>query len=525
MSKIKIACIGAGYFAKFHVEAWTRIPEVEVVAICDKDLEKAEKLAKEYNVTKAYDSVTLLLQSEDFQVVDIITPPDTHLELVQQFATAGKHIICQKPLAPTLIEAETIVELTNKAGVRFMVHENFRFQPWYRQMKRLLEQGVIGDQLHTLNLKMRMGDGWGERAYLDRQPYFQTMERLLIYETGIHYIDVFRFLAGKIESVYARLRKLNPVIAGEDCALILFDFKNGGQGVLDGNRYNEANYENARYTFGLTTIEGNAGTIRLYQNGKIMVQPIGKEEYESEYVHEDKNFAGDCVYFTQKHFIENLIQNKPFETNGEDYLINLQIQEAIYQSNKWRKEILIHKKIEFMIRPFKNQHRLWVLFYLMILSSFFACQQYMYKISAIEDYQSIEVEGFVNPYVDKNRKAIAINAGKFKNQYGAAIYTFNGKPGKYNLQLNALAELDGESNYRIAINENLLAGSKKNPQIFGTGQPDYTPVAHVWKNVQLKKGDTIRVEFSSETNGKIPEGDITAYSRGRFTGIELTKIK
>lgn len=339
MSKIKIACIGAGYFAQFHVEAWMRIPEVEVIAICDKDKEKAKALAEKFGIAKTYDSPSQLLEKETIDVVDIITPPDTHLALINQIAESGKHIICQKPLAPTLEEAQAIVAITNKAGIRFMVHENFRFQPWYRQMKQLLTAGAIGDKLHTLNLKMRMGDGWGERAYLDRQPYFQTMKRLLIYETGIHYIDVFRFLAGEIDSVYARLRKLNPLIAGEDCGLILFDFQNGGQGILDGNRYNEPNFENARYTFGTTTIEGNQGTIRLYPSGKITVQPLGKAEYATEYVHHDRNFAGDCVYFTQQHFIEHLLQDKPFETNGPDYLINLQVQEAVYESSAKRQEI------------------------------------------------------------------------------------------------------------------------------------------------------------------------------------------
>jgi predicted dehydrogenase len=62
-----------------------------------------------------------------------------------------------------------------------MVHENFRFQPWHREIKRLLVQDSIGDRLHSLTFRSRPGDGWGERAYLDRQPYFRDMPRFLIY--------------------------------------------------------------------------------------------------------------------------------------------------------------------------------------------------------------------------------------------------------------------------------------------------------------------------------------------------------
>jgi len=344
MAKLHIACVGAGYFAPFHLEAWQRIPEVEVVAICDKDLVKAQELGKIYGIDSLYGNFETLCQNKSFEIVDIITPPATHLELCKQASKAGKHIICQKPLAPTLSEAEQIVTLTKSAGIRFMVHENFRFQPWYRQIKTLWKGGAIGDRLHTLRLHMRMGDGWGKDAYLNRQPYFRSMPRMLMYETGIHYVDVFRYLIGEIQSVYARLRTLNPVITGEDCGLVIFDFNNGGQGILDGNRYNEPAFDNPRYTFGETTLEANQGTIRLYPDGTLTVQPLGKTEAHFSYFHEDRGFAGDCVYYTQRHFVDAFLHDLPFETNGLDYLKNLHVLEAIYESHQLRKDVEVKTK-------------------------------------------------------------------------------------------------------------------------------------------------------------------------------------
>lgn len=146
-------------------------------------------------------------------------------------------------------------------------------------------------------------------------------------------------------------------------------------------------------------------------------------------------------------------------------------------------------------------------------------------INAIKDFHSLSVAGFPSAYVDKARKAIALNAGKYKGVYTAVNYLFEGTSSTYDLQLNTLCELDGESKYRIAINGELLEGIKTNPVIFGTDKPDYTPASHIWKSVSLSKGDTIRVESSSETNGKIPENDITAYSRGRFTSLVLQPTK
>ena len=127
MKNIKIACIGAGYFAHFHVEAWKRIPEVELVAICDQQMEKAQALADQFQVGKVYASMTDLLANENLDAIDIITPPPSHHQLCKQAAENGLAIICQKPLAPSLTEAKEIVQFAQQQGVRLMVHENFRF--------------------------------------------------------------------------------------------------------------------------------------------------------------------------------------------------------------------------------------------------------------------------------------------------------------------------------------------------------------------------------------------------------------
>lgn len=330
--QIKLACVGAGYFAQFHLEAWKRLPEVNLVAICDQDLEKATAFAKQYRVPKVYTSIDELLQQEPLDVLDIITPPETHLEISRKAAHKGIHLICQKPLAPSINEAREMVRLTENHGIRFMVHENWRFQPWYRQIKRMLDTGQIGDKIHSLHFRMRMGDGWADDAYLNRQPYFRTMPRLLVYETGIHFIDTFRYLLGEINSVLADLRKLNPHIAGEDSGIVLFNFSSGAKGIWDANRFNESNHFNPRYTFGELLLEGNGGSIRLYNDGQITLQTLGSNEQAVPYHHEDKNFAGDCVYYLQKHFVDCFLNDLPFENSGADYLRNLDIQEAVYQS-------------------------------------------------------------------------------------------------------------------------------------------------------------------------------------------------
>jgi predicted dehydrogenase len=332
MSSFKAVAVGAGYFSYFQYEAWQRIPEVTVTAFCNRSAERAKPIREKYGIERHYTDYREMLEKEKPDFVDIITPPPTHLEMCKIAADLGIHVMCQKPLAPTFDEARQIVEYANKAGIRFMVHENWRFQPWYREIRKLLDAGAVGDKIHSMYFRSRMGDGWGEDAYLDRQPYFREYPRLLVYENGVHFIDTYRYLCGEIKEVYAVLKKLNPVIAGEDYGLIVFNFENGATGIWDANRYNECNFEKPRYTFGEFLLDANKGSIRLYLDGRITIQKLGEKEQLHHYHHEDHAFSGDCCYTTQRHFIDRMLDGKNFETNGHEYLKTLAVQETVYES-------------------------------------------------------------------------------------------------------------------------------------------------------------------------------------------------
>jgi D-apiose dehydrogenase len=331
MAKLRGVTVGVGYFSKFHYEGWSRIPEVEITALCNRSLEKGQSVASEWGIKKVYTDFAEMLDKEKPDFVDIITPPETHYEYCKIAADRKIQIICQKALSPTIDEARKLVEYVEKSKVRVSIHENFRFQPWHREIRKLLDNDTIGE-LHTFNFRMRMGDGWQPNAYVERQPYFRTMPQLLIFETGVHYIDTYRYLAGEVSRVYAQLRKLNHDIAGEDCGFVSFEFKSGAFGYYDANRYNEGNSKEPRYTFGEFLVEGRKGCIRLYNDGRLTIQKLGETEKEHIYSPSKKGFAGDCAYAAQKHFIECILKDVPAETNGPTYLKNLDVQDAIYRS-------------------------------------------------------------------------------------------------------------------------------------------------------------------------------------------------
>jgi D-apiose dehydrogenase len=326
VKRLRVAGVGAGYFSQFHLQGWRGIADAELVGWADRDVSRVKGVA-------AYPSLEALLEKTKPDVVDIVTPPQTHLELVRVAAARGLPVICQKPLAPTYEEAVAVVDAAERAGIPLVVHENFRWQPWYREAKRLIEANHFGT-LHSVSFRLRPGDGQGPRAYLDRQPYFQNMPRLLVHETAIHWIDTFRFLMGEVRTVFAALKKRNPILAGEDSGYLVFDFASGATGLFDGNRLNDHVAQNPRRTMGEMWLEGERGVLRLDGEARLWWKPHGKPEAEHRFDRgPDDAFGGGCCGALQAHVVRGLLEKAPLENLGKNYLANLRIEEAVYRSS------------------------------------------------------------------------------------------------------------------------------------------------------------------------------------------------
>lgn len=336
--------VGAGYFSHFHYDAWTRLPNVEIQALCDQNEERARDVALRFGVPRVYREISAMLDAERPDFLDIITGPETHGPFTHLAAERGIDVICQKAFAPTFQEAAEIVQNAHRYGIRLMVHDNFRFQPWHREFRRQLDAGAIG-KLHSITSRTRTGDGWSLDAYVSRQPYFRSMPRFLIFETGVHFIDVYRYLVGEVRQVFACLRRLNQSIVGEDAAVIFLEFEGERRGVWDANRYNESQSADPRLTFGEFLLEGYQGSLRLDEDGRMQIQRLGERPEALPYSFERRGFAGDCVFATLMHFIDCLRTGGPFETDGKDYLKTLAVQEAVYESARTGKPIEVRNPI------------------------------------------------------------------------------------------------------------------------------------------------------------------------------------
>ena len=328
----RVAVIGLGYFSKFHLDAWMSFEGVDVVGATDLRSERKTWAQENYGIPVFDNTHSLLATQPD--IVDIVAPPQAHARLLRAVEHPGRVVICQKPFCTTLDEAQSAAAAADRAEMAVLVHENFRFQPWYRTIKCVLDGETLGD-VYQARFALRPGDGRGQDAYLSRQPVFQTMPRLLIHETGVHFIDLFRWLFGEIDAVYADLKRLNPVIAGEDAGQLVLDHASGVRSIFDGNRLSDHATDNPRRTMGEFEIEGTKGTLYLDGQGQVWMREFGSQTRTPVALTapvDDTSFGGGCVAALNRHVIDALEGKRPFENTVADYLPVIAVKDAAYLS-------------------------------------------------------------------------------------------------------------------------------------------------------------------------------------------------
>lgn len=319
---------GAGHFASIQLDAWRAVPGARIVALYNRTLERARGLQREFGIAAISDNYEALLDSVRPDFVDICTAVETHLPLARGAAERNIPILCQKPLAPTLAESEQLTALAAARGVRLMANDNWRWQAWYREIKRLLSAGEIG-RPHHARFVMRTGDGHGEQPYA-AQPFFRDLPRFVLFETGIHYFDTIRFLLGPIAAVHCVTRRRNPRIRGEDAALVTLQLAEGVTVVYDADRVACTSRMRPPVN-GHVVIEGDAGTLRLDEQGAIYVLRRGESERHHHYAI-PPGYRGGSAIAAQNHFVSCLRTGTTFETEGRDYLATERVVEACYRS-------------------------------------------------------------------------------------------------------------------------------------------------------------------------------------------------
>src|SRR6266446_9635382 len=309
----------------YHLIGWRSLGErVRLVAVCDPDLGRAAKRAEEFSIPSVYRDADAMFAAEKIDALDVISPRETHAGWVDAAAVRGIDVLCQKPLTPTLAESEALVRrVTGKT--RLMAHENWRFRPWYRELKRWIAAGELGELVLARMATITSGllpDGSGRRPSLERQPFMQHEERLMIAEVLIHHLDVMRFLCGELSIVAARAARTIADVRGETVAAIFLETASGAPIEVVGTM--AAPGYPSRPPDRLEIVGSKASATFMDSELRLLGAAPRSQSYDKDRGYQ-ASFDGVIA-----HFVDCLESGAPFETDAAENLATLRLVEDAY---------------------------------------------------------------------------------------------------------------------------------------------------------------------------------------------------
>lgn len=331
MKKMRIGVLGCGFWSHFQIPGWLELEGIEIPAVYNRTLAKAEAVAAKFGIPKAYDDAEKMLEKEELDAADIITDVDTHLRFTEMAARRGLDVVCQKPMAPAYPDAQKMVKACRDRKVRLFINENFRWQAPIRAAKKALDSGVIGD---LFKARVTFCSGF---PVFDNQPFLAELDHFILTDIGSHILDVCRFLLGDAKTLYCRTRRINPKIKGEDVALCFMEMKNGV------DCFAEMSYasilEKEVFPQTLLLLEGSKGSIRLDADFELKVTTRSGTASEKvkpvlyDWIDPDYAVVHSSIVDAQRDILNGLRGGKA-ETTGDDNFKTVQLVWASYESAK-----------------------------------------------------------------------------------------------------------------------------------------------------------------------------------------------
>ena len=353
MGKLRVGLVGAGYWSMYHLNAWSKVEDAELYALCDRSEEKLQTKAKEYFIPDEllFRSIDDMLKSDEIDIVDIVTGPDSHVELVTKAAKAKKAILCQKPFASSMDEIMQMVNAAEEAGVPLMVTENWRYNAPFQVAKKVLDEGIVGDIIggryfHANNFSLNMVD----RSRMI-QPYFKDMKRLLFYELGTHLYDTSVYLFGMPKRVTAVFNRISPHVIGDDNGTVILGYDDYNV-TIDASWATRrafspaANETDQNIQDESVYIDGTKGSLLLEHMGNgrpdnaivAFVDTNGKRRILSDDVQYNR---WDAIQMVTQNFVNGMLKKDSFATDGKFCASVMNILFKAYESSETGKTVEI----------------------------------------------------------------------------------------------------------------------------------------------------------------------------------------
>ena len=265
---MKIAVVGAGFWSNFQIAGWHEIPGAQVVAICNRTLSRAEQVATRFGLNP-YPDFDSMVDAEQPDVIDIITGVETHADYVLRAAQRGIPVICQKPMAVDLAEAQQMVTACEAANVPLFINENWRYQTPLRRLKQRIDAGEVG---RPFRARIQFSCSF---PVFDNQPFLKSIDRFILTDIGSHILDTARFLFGEASNLYCQTSRINPDILGEDVATVMMSMSGCDTVTCEMSYASKLRDEAFPQTY--VVIEGSQGSLELRKDFQIL-GPHGDEQ-------------------------------------------------------------------------------------------------------------------------------------------------------------------------------------------------------------------------------------------------------
>ncbi len=335
--EFRLALVGCGRIARTHFDALAKIPGLRLTAVCDILPDRAREAGESRGVPYFASYDTMLAEAAS-DVVTICTPSGLHPQHGIMAAKAGKHVVCEKPMAIMLSAADELVQVCVEAGVKLFVVKQNRLNPAIQLLKRAIDRERFG-RIYMANTTVR----WTRpQEYYDQAPWRGTWE----FDGGAflnqasHYVDLIQWLVGPVESVLAKTATLARKIEAEDTGVALLKFRSGALGVMEVTMLTyPKNLE------GSITILGENGTVKI---GGTAVNKVEHWQF-ADYDDDDKRVEQAAtnppnVYgFGHEAYYRNVLAvlrgaARP-DTDGRGGRKSLEIILAAYESAKTGREV------------------------------------------------------------------------------------------------------------------------------------------------------------------------------------------
>ncbi len=341
MKKLRFAIFGCGFWSQFQLGGWQELEGAECVALYNRTKSKADELAKRFGISRTYDNAEALINNETLDFIDIITDVDTHATFVELGAKNKLDVICQKPMAPDFPTARQMMKVTRDAGIKYFVHENYRWQPQFRRVKQLLDSGIIGTPFRA-NTQFKTAF-----PVFETQPFLAELEHFALTDQGSHQFDVLRYLFGEVQSIFCQIQTVHPAIRGEDVATSVLQMKSGM--VCTQEISFSSLLEKEIFPQTLLLVEGDRGSIRLDADFKISITTRKGTEKEvipmKHYPWQTNRLKPEppSIVSCNHNILQDLLGKGNAENTGNDNFQTVRLVWAAYESAKTNRVINMDK--------------------------------------------------------------------------------------------------------------------------------------------------------------------------------------